>query len=169
MFAITKRLCLLGEEIMFYRIFNDEVKLLKNGNLERYEKKGEKQRYGNFKLSNNYEIDISYDEIQCKLLPKPYRNKSNNVYMVSTEKGIIILQSYDNLPKVITLKNDKPAPKLFSELSIGDILLHSENKAEKVTSIDFLNNFNGKTYLKNYVFKIPINSGLIVNGFFIYN
>ena len=89
--------------------------------------------------------------------------------MVSTENGVIILQSYDNLPKIITLKNNKPYPKLFSELSIGDNLLHSENKTEKITSIDFLNNFNGKTYLKNYVFKIPINSGLIVNGFFIYN
>lgn len=154
---------------MFYRIFNDEVKLLKDGNLERYEKKAQNKRYGNFKLSNDYELSIFYDDIQCKLLPKPYRNKSNNVYMVSTERGVIILQSYDNLPKVITLKNNKPLPKLISELAIGDILLHSENKTEKITSIDFLNNFNGKTYLKNYVFKIPINSGLIINGFFIYN
>lgn len=154
---------------MFYRIFNDEVKLLKDGILQQYEKKAENKKYANFKLSNNYEIDIFYNEIQCKLLPKPYRNKSNNVYMVSTENGVIILQSYDNLPKIITLKNNKPYPKLFSELSIGDNLLHSENKTEKITSIDFLNNFNGKTYLKNYVFKIPINSGLIVNGFFIYN
>jgi hypothetical protein len=159
----------IGAKKMFYRIFNDDVLLLKENNeYERYEKTGEKKKYGCFKLTNDYKTEIFYNEIQCRLLPKSLRNISNNVFMVSTENAVILLQSYDNPPKLLIVENNKIIPKTLSELIIGENLLHN-NSTQKITSVDYLNNFDGKTYLKNYVFKIPINSGLIINGFFIYS
>jgi hypothetical protein len=159
----------IGAKKMFYRIFNDDVLLLKENNeYERYEKTGEKKKYGCFKLTNDYKTEIFYNEIQCRLLPKSLRNISNNVFMVSTENAVILLQSYDNPPKLLIVENNKMIPKVLSELVIGENLLHN-NSTQKITSVDYLNNFDGKTYLKNYVFKIPINSGLIINGFFIYS